>query len=822
MMIQRIFPAILLALIYSPNYSYQGTILDLSDLDNTLKNEPLYSPLHNKSVEWGTYKPNLYFGVKNRQMNALTFGLFLYNEVPDNQTNPVNISHQYVEDSGVSAYYQFHDGTSASKQKITDDNRQMIVETEFQKELETNDLMGKDEYISRWTTRITFNLNGDEFKGTPVLYIAKEGKQDQETGFFEVTQNDQKTFYKAQQQVDAQQGIYEMIEIGSDQQVDGNSMIGLEVSEDLTWQISKIWNDNYAQINDKHGLVNTTKPNILFFRPTKVVDGLQFAIRYTKQKFTLKSQADAYSEIMNKDFKTVMSGIDANMAKAEQAFKDRYASVFGDGYKDFVKTMPLAETFGHEILAQLLGGMIHMYGPIRIMNETDPKAPWYYDEPAHLFTASPSRPKFPRGFLWDEGFHSQITCQWSKLLCMDVLSHWFNSIKENGWIPREQMRGKEAESNLNYDLFEDPNAGNPPSFIFVLQYLVESLQTTQDARLVTFLEKIYPRVELWFNWFDSRLGNTGENLKGTYQWLDNTKDGALSSGLDDYPRGFREGLKKSVHSDLQGWMITFAKFMATFLDEVEGIVHHRISNKTSDDYRNMASAALSQFRTWCYDSDTGLYTDRLIYEENPPMPSQNEIFDQNQANQDDKLFLQDDSFTAYDRRYLASSVKRRYKTLNDFSANTGIINMFPVAFNLFQGNLDRLEDTLRFGVDADTIFSPYGLRGVSTRDLEYFPGTGYWRGPIWVSVNYLVLRGLYKYYLDYTPRDPLSEDGTIKTPKDYYQVVRQNLAQVIYDNWEPQHLLYENFNDVTGQGQYSHPFSGWTTLMLLIMNEKYI
>lgn len=58
------------------------------------------------------------------------------------------------------------------------------------------------------------------------------------------------------------------------------------------------------------------------------------------------------------------------------------------------------------------------------------------------------------------------------MLCMDIISHWFNSIKPNGWIPREQMRGKEAEINLDWTLTEDPLAGNPPSFMFPLQFLL--------------------------------------------------------------------------------------------------------------------------------------------------------------------------------------------------------------------------------------------------------------------------------------------------------------------------------------------------------------
>lgn len=41
-------------------------ILDLSDLDTTLINEELFSPLYNLTMEWGIYKPDLYFGIKNR------------------------------------------------------------------------------------------------------------------------------------------------------------------------------------------------------------------------------------------------------------------------------------------------------------------------------------------------------------------------------------------------------------------------------------------------------------------------------------------------------------------------------------------------------------------------------------------------------------------------------------------------------------------------------------------------------------------------------------------------------------------------------------
>lgn len=59
---------------------------------------------------------------------------------------------------------------------------------------------------------------------------------------------------------------------------------------------------------------------------------------------------------------------------------------------------------------------------------------------------TPSRLIFPRGFLWDDGFHLSIAVHYNPSITIQVLSNWLRKIDMFGWIGREQIRGYEISS----------------------------------------------------------------------------------------------------------------------------------------------------------------------------------------------------------------------------------------------------------------------------------------------------------------------------------------------------------------------------------------
>jgi mannosyl-oligosaccharide glucosidase len=55
----------------------------------------------------------------------------------------------------------------------------------------------------------------------------------------------------------------------------------------------------------------------------------------------------------------------------------------------------------------------------------------------------------------------------------------------------------------------------------------------------------------------------------------------------------------------------------------------------------------------------------------------------------------------------------------------------------------KLGSTLDMIENEQELWSPYGLRSLSASDAYYKTGEVYWRGPIWMNINYLTLQSLH-------------------------------------------------------------------------------
>jgi hypothetical protein len=92
----------------------------------------LFDPIYNETMEWGTYKPNQFFAIKDRSVNPLTVGL-LWAVPKDQQGLQIRHTMRYPSGDGVKAYYEYHDGWGSSRQIIEDPLANARFEIDFVK-----------------------------------------------------------------------------------------------------------------------------------------------------------------------------------------------------------------------------------------------------------------------------------------------------------------------------------------------------------------------------------------------------------------------------------------------------------------------------------------------------------------------------------------------------------------------------------------------------------------------------------------------------------------------------------------------------------------
>ncbi|CAH1390080.1 unnamed protein product [Nezara viridula] len=709
---------------------------------------------------WGSYRPGNYFGFKTREPYSPVMGLMWY--FPRRLgAGGEGFRHWCEQGDGLSKYgWQLHDGKNFGVQELNDDP--FILTTEFVKRQGGNH--GGD-----WSARITVKPKEGFGRGELVNLVFYTGIESGTRGRISPTRNTEIPGVVGETQ---ELGQFVVRYANTSGQLKGISYLsvegkGLHLLKETIMSTLRVQKNRLVLPGDLTRLKEGTVPNLVATQFEATVP-FQFEVSFESGSFVDRPNSlteDVFTRELNERI---------------QAFHEKFENTFN------LTEYSLEEiNFAKAVFSNLIGGIGYFYGASRVRSDHTKTPVPYWKAP--LFTAVPSRSFFPRGFLWDEGFHGLLLAAWDLDLELDIMSHWFDLMNIEGWIPREQILGQEALAKVPEEFVTQTNTNaNPPTFFLTLRFIMENYadRLTEEDRLGA-LERLYPRLVAWFDWFNnSQTGNIG----GSYRWkgrdpaAPELNPKTMASGFDDYPRASHP-TSEERHLDLRCWILLGA---ATLADITK--ILSRSGGKYWDTYHYLSDTSLLDRLHWSEAggryADYGLHTDDVAFKTRP---------------QPHRVVLTDPTPRLVDSVF-------------------GYVSLFPFFVHILPSNSIKLQKILTDLRNPQLLWTPYGLRSLAKNsplynkwNTEHDPP--YWRSPIWINMNYLTLGALHYYSkLD----GPYQSQARI-----VYKQLRSNLINNIFKEYKKTGYVWEHYNDKTGAGGGSHPFTGWTSLVVLIMAEMY-
>nr|SVE77481.1 EOG090X02G1 [Daphnia lumholtzi]SVE78111.1 EOG090X02G1 [Daphnia lumholtzi] len=735
---------------------------------------------------WGSFRPGVYFGMKSRDTNSLLAGLMWF--MPDVAAVGDNLE-QYG--------WKEHDGRNFGVQVVID--KFIQLETSF-----VTKLGGK--HGGDWTARIQVEPRMKELRGQQV------------TLFFYLTLDDNG------------KGLLQPIRM-----IDNMDTSGMEANESVKFLGLSAVHGHTEKLGDfrvsfhhsnEQSIVHTAFLSTTVASPHLVKEALQSGLRLMEDKRskerhislagTLFAKEDILKqpnfvvhqvtgklplqlEIVYESNSFIERGAmlrgeayDTLLQKYREQFRIQFESKFRLNEKGFSEE---EQEFAKSAMSNLVGGIGYFYGSSKVQSVHNKEPVPYWNAP--LYTAVPSRSFFPRGFLWDEGFHNLIISQWDREISFDIMAHWFDLMNVEGWIPREQILGSEARARVPDEfVVQRNNQGNPPTFFLVLDAMFKNRPVRDISALeLEQLNRMWPRLVSWYNWFNTSLHGPEP---GTYYWrgrdtasVRELNPKSLSSGLDDYPRASHPTTYER-HLDLRCWITLAAKVMASIAD-----LTGREGRKYHETFIFLSNNELLNAQHWSEKAKR--YADYGLHTSNVTLRRPKSVAGQPKP---DKI------------RWVSEEPTPRF--VDD---TFGYVSLFPLIIEILQPDSPQLGQLLQDLRNPNLLWTKYGLRSLSKtsplynkRNTEHDPP--YWRGPIWINVNYLVARALHHYS---------AVEGPHQTRALLlYNELRENLISNVLREYRKTGYIWEQYNDANGAGQGCRPFTGWSTLVLLLMSETYV
>ncbi|KAI4276870.1 MAG: hypothetical protein L6R38_005563 [Xanthoria sp. 2 TBL-2021] len=277
-----------------------------------------------------------------------------------------------------------------------------------------------------------------------------------------------------------------------------------------------------------------------------------------------------------------------------------------------------------------------------------------------------------------------------------------------------------------------------------------------------FLNEIYPKLKTHYEWFcRTQAGNLtnyqrpGSTINQAYRWRGRTPQHTLTSGLDDYPRA-QPPHPEELHVDALSWvgsMVVNLKRISVFLGEKED---ERIFSK----------------------------------QETEIIRSIDEIH-----------------WSEPDQAYCDTTVVNR--TTSKKVCHKGYVSALPFCLGLVDPNNPHLGAVLDLIHDPEELWSPFGIRSLSTKDKDYGTGEDYWRGPVWININYMILERLLvslgpevMRMHPLTQGKELAQQGGLHQSRasEIYRELRLNLVNTVFTSWNDTGYAWEQYNADTGKG----------------------
>ncbi|GAA5950730.1 hypothetical protein JCM21900_000496 [Sporobolomyces salmonicolor] len=789
----------------------------------------------NESLLWGTYRPNLYFGLRPRLPSSLLTGLLWFG-THDYQSY-AKARHACDQGDGLVYTFTEHDGRGAGKEVIKDPLNNVELTIQFLK------VPGDEHGAFTWAVRIEGKplQEGQVSRISLINYFGN----DSPLGFLELENDeDDEGLEGAIKLKGTTQGLGEYTirivdhELNSEitpgphaedfgDRLDRTHFFGTPAPAGQVWQAKStsflpvrlpsidldICVDAFMnaiithsrELLTPYGQQDPIDPAILFTLPNEVRYGANmYGFQRTYQGHW---GVDIFFESDAAPAKLDASSLSAALDASSNSFQIR----FSEQFPQISTFTPSQQVFSQHILANLIGGIGYFHGTSIIdrtfSHEWDDEDSLAFEgekrvphpeltEPMELLTATPSRSFFPRGFYWDEGFHLLLIGAWDNDLSLEIIKSWINLVDEDGWVAREQILGEEARSKVPQEFqTQYPSYANPPTLTMGLTAYISrlrsagftslssiadapstssestpsalSLHLTSPALAASYLTSLYPKLKLHYNWFRQtqrgqirEFGRKARSSSEAYRWRGRTADHVLTSGLDDYPRAIPPHLGE-LHVDLASWMAFFARTMrevAEFLEQEEDV----------EEFEEHYEAIVGNIDDLHWNEERQMYCDASVDED-------------------------DESYHV---------------------CHAGYISLFPFLLSLLPSDSPHLGPILDLLRAPEHLWSPYGIRSLSKSHELFGKGEDYWRGPIWVQMNYLALGALYNKYA--------KEPGPQQTrAAEIYAQLRDNVISNVYKEYERTGFVWEQYDANTGEGRRSTPFTGWTSLVTLIMAEQY-